>query len=544
MSFTNGFLSRFMLTPLKKVLKYSIFGYGFAVSSVYLFKNFVPIDGTFYEKASPIFLPMDGLLLRSPKTLSIFLYCYLETKAFEKYFLFRKDPAMEEKMKTVNIRNANRLLKLLTKNGGIWVKMGQIIASMRGFLPDETCDVLSATFQHVPSVPFAEVQTLFKQEFGKTIAASFSSFDEKPIAAASLAQVHHAMTKDGQEVAVKVQYPKVKYYYMSDFKTSEIIRKVTDLVTNRPRRRDIEESVKEGVKRELDFAAEANNQRRARASFIEGQLDYVYVPYVVDSLCSKRVLTMEFIHGISGSDVEQMRKSGFQMADIATKLFSAIADQIFRSGFVHADPHGGNFFVRWNPIKPTEAQIVLLDHGLYNQLSEEFRKDYAGFYTALVYRDDDGIKSYCDKLGIKNHKLYSQMILMQGMDNVGPVIEDYDNIGKGMTEEQKEFWMNGPSKELRNDVNNILEHFPKEDLLLFRTSFLLRGVSQKLGSPINRFTLFASVARKNMLLMQQEQEQQQSKQFFLVSVADDWLFSARLFIFKYVFWLISFFFKV
>lgn len=474
-----------------KVAKYFALGYAGIATGLYGFQQLKPTN-PFYQTMSPYLLPIQGVLVRSPKSLVTFAYIFSKYKTLKWWY-----DNKEEDMARVNEGCAKLLLNICMSNGGIWIKMGQVMASMRGFLPDIYCDILAECFNKVPHIDFVEIRNLLREELGGDIEKFFSEFDEVPIASASLAQVHRARTMDGMEVAVKVQYPKVKYYYLMDFNTSEIIRKVADYVQGKKQRPDIEEKINGSIKLELDFVNEIKNQILAKESL--KILPYIYVPTPVPSLSTKRVLTMEFIHGVRGNDIEGMKKAGYSLADIATKLFTAMAEQIFTIGLVHADPHSGNFLVRPDPRNSSNPQIVLLDHGLYNVLSEKFRLKYCEFWNALVLRDTVKVKEYCTDIGINNAEMYTMIILMQNAgDNIGPsTLHDADHEGYKVTESDMNKWGEMEVTH-KHDIDNITENLPAEMVFLFRAAFLLRGVNQMLGSPVNRFTIFARVASKNI----------------------------------------------
>ena len=182
--------------------------------------------------------------------------------------------------------------------------------------------------------------------------------------------------------------------------------------------RDDMVEIRKALEMELNFVEESKNALRAKENF--KNQSWIYIPDVYKNLTSRRILTMEYVHGIKGNDPERMKKEGFSLKEVATKLFGAIAEQTFTHGFLHADMHGGNFFVRKNPFNLNETQIVLLDHGLYNNMSDDFRIHYCKFWKALILRDNDYIKEYCDKYQIQDPDFYSGMILMQGFDKIGP----------------------------------------------------------------------------------------------------------------------------
>eukprot|EP01080_Neovahlkampfia_damariscottae_P008901 gene8901-849_t len=441
-------------------------------------------------KLSPLIRPLD-LAVRFQAVGSRLLFIFLKHLYYKKY----TPESDEEHLSELYKKNSESLLELINEYGGIYRKMGQELASMRNFLPDEYCDTLTQLFDKVPAQPFDSIKHIFVEDFGKTHEELFSEFDVDPIASASLAQVHRAVTKRGIEVAVKIQYPSVQYYYSGDILVNRAAEKIINFLNPDSQRDDLNE-IRNSIRRELNFKDEAKNAIQVKENFKNET--YVYIPNMYQDLSSNRILTMEFIHGVRGNDTKRMIKEGFSLKDVATKLFTAIAEQTFSHGFLHSDMHEGNFLVRKNPNNMKETQVVLIDHGLYDILNDEFRIEYSKFWKALILRDDVFVDQYCKKYHIQDQNLYKSLILMQVFDKVGPgPIEDFDQAqdGKNMANQAKELMIifgNNYKK-----LEQIVVKMPLEMFFILRTSLLLRSVNQILGAPVNRFTIFARVAAKN-----------------------------------------------
>jgi len=250
----------------------------------------------------------------------------------------------------------------------------------------------------------------------------------------------------------------------------------------------------EYLEKEVDFLNEAKNSIRAKENF--SHRDDVYIPDVIVEYSSSRVLVMEFIHGVKIVDIPVIRdKWAFSLSNIGKILFDAISEQIYVYGFVHADPHPANIFVRPKPGNPKLPQIVLLDHGLYYEIPEEFRKNYCVLWKALILNDQETIKNYCDNLGITNHKLYASLLLLQQYDiDIGLNDDDFSKSKGKKNFDFKEF----ADPKLKADIKNLMEYYPHEMILIMRTYFLLRSVNIQLGAPVNRFKIMARVAVKGI----------------------------------------------
>src|SRR3990167_5337149 len=170
--------------------------------------------------------------------------------------------------------------------------------------------------------------------------------------------------------------------------------------------------MEEALSKELDFMHEANNSERAAAKLT---VKNVYIPKVYHKLTSKRVLTCEFIDGCKITDVERIKEMGFSIKDVTKSMLEAFSEQIFVSGFVHADPHPGNVFVRKNPLSPKNYHVVILDHGLYRELDEELRITWCHLWKAMIEKDNSKIEYYGEQMGVSKDKadLLPGMILMR-----------------------------------------------------------------------------------------------------------------------------------
>ncbi|GLH01541.1 uncharacterized protein GBIM_07669 [Gryllus bimaculatus] len=167
------------------------------------------------------------------------------------------------------------------------------------------------------------------------------------------------------------------------------------------------EDLRATLQQELDFGHEGRNGERCAKDL--AHLPYVHVPQVLWDLTSQRVLTTEFVDGVKVSDKKQLQQRGFSLADVDRKLFHTFAEQIFHTGFVHADPHPGNVLVRHGP--DGKAQLVVLDHGLYEVLPARVRKSLCHMWRSIVLNDHPGMQRFAAELGVKDdYRLFCIMV--------------------------------------------------------------------------------------------------------------------------------------
>lgn len=244
------------------------------------------------------------------------------------------------KLKEVHLKAANRLLEGCLLNGGLYIKIGQGFSAINNILPIEYTDTLKLLEDKCLERKKDEVNRLFIEDFGQKPDELFEEFNYVPIAAASLAQVFRAKTKEGKDVAVKVQYIDLQKRFRSDVNTILFLQDLIAMVHKNYNFGWMLRDLRHSVEKELDFVNEADNADRC-ARDLES-LSYIYIPKVYRKLSGTRVLTAEFIdNACKISDIEGIKKMKLSLKDIDKKLFETFSYQIFVKGFVHADPHPG-----------------------------------------------------------------------------------------------------------------------------------------------------------------------------------------------------------
>jgi aarF domain-containing kinase len=370
-------------------------------------------------------------------------------------------------------RTAKRLLWLAQLQGGLFIKAGQHLASLNHVLPRSITDTLSVLQNAAPWRPFGEMRPLVEEELGAPLHSLFASFDEEPIASASLAQVHRARALDGEELAVKIQYPLLRDELASDLATIRVLTRSVSRVFRDVNLEWIVSAFEENVLKELDFVREGRNSERVAENF--AHRPNLYVPRIRWGLSTSRVLSMEFIHGSKVTEASAIRAMGFEPRAVASELAELFGEMIFHQGFVHCDPHPGNLLVRPRPSDPRSFQLVLLDHGLYRELDEGFRRSYARLWSSLFYRDTPGLRRACDELGVgRYYRVFPLVLTYRPHDSKA-------GLGEQLSEEERQRVRGKLASYGFAEFNDFMASLPQDMLFVLRTHNLVRSINQELG---------------------------------------------------------------
>lgn len=259
----------------------------------------------------------------------------------------------------------NGIKYALEDMGTLFLKLGQLLSTRRDLVPPNIIDQLIQLQDKVksfaPEIAIAQIQDP-KQGLGLSIDTLFARFDLKPLAAASIAQVHTAALHDGREVVVKVVRPDIRTTIITDF---ELLRELASWVSARIEAAralhviDLVEDYRQVMLNELDLTLEADNTTKMRNNFLDSAL--MYVPEVYDA--AKNVMVMERIQGVPISQVEVFDQLGYDRAALAEMGLTIFFTQVFRDNFFHADMHPGNVFVETPPVQMLTADMANVDLG-------------------------------------------------------------------------------------------------------------------------------------------------------------------------------------
>ncbi|KAG4198087.1 hypothetical protein ERO13_A05G066000v2 [Gossypium hirsutum] len=427
---------------------------------------------------------------RRMKVFTAALIIYLDYKAVQqrgKWTSKSKRNALWEK---AHERNAKRVLSLIIKLEGLWVKLGQYLSTRADVLPEAYISLLKQLQDSLPPRPLKEVCRTIQKEFGKSMDDLFAEFVEKPLATASIAQVHRATLLNGQEVVVKVQHDGIKAIILEDLKNAKSI--VNWIAWAEPQydfNPMIDEWCKEAPK-ELDFDHEAENTRTVAAnlgckkspgeSYSSNRVN-VLIPEVIQS--TKSVLILEYMDGIRLNDTASLEAFGIDKQKIVEEITRAYAHQIYVDGFFNGDPHPGNFLVS----KEAPHRPILLDFGLTKKLSSSLKHALAKMFLASAEGDHVALLSAFSEMGLRLRLDMPEQVMeitSVFFRSSTPATEAQQNL-KSLAE-QREKNMKAIQEKLQLNQKEVkrfnpVDAFPGDIVIFGRVLNLLRGLSSTMN---------------------------------------------------------------
>ena len=287
-------------------------------------------------------------------------------------------PAPDE----ADLPRGKRLRLALQELGPIFVKFGQVLSTRRDLLPPDIADELARLRDQVAPFDGALARAEVERALGKPVAELYASFDETPLASASIAQVHAATLHDGREVVVKVLRPNVRAQIEADIELLRALAAVADRhhpAADKIRPQEVVSEIETTLQRE---GANASLMRRLWMDSPD-----LYVPEVHWPLSDETVLTMERVRGIGSDDVAALDAAGIDRRALAAKGVRVFYTQVFRDNFFHADAHAGNIWVDSDPARKANPRFIALDFGIMGQLSDEDQYYLAENFMAIFNRD-------------------------------------------------------------------------------------------------------------------------------------------------------------
>jgi predicted unusual protein kinase regulating ubiquinone biosynthesis (AarF/ABC1/UbiB family) len=278
--------------------------------------------------------------------------------------------------------------------GPTFIKLAQLLSTRADLLPQPYIEALTRLQDKVEPFPFTEVEQIVASELGVRISKAFSRFDSKPIAAASLGQVHRAALRDGREVVVKVQRPGIREEMSKDMDVLSDMSAFLDSHTEAGRKYEFTpllEEFRKNLLRELDYRLEARNLVIFANNLRE--FDRIIVPQPVEDYTTSRVLTMDYISGKKITSLSPLAKIDLDGYQLAEHLFQAYLQQILIDGFFHADPHPGNVFLT------DDRRIALIDLGMVARVAPRPQENLIQLLLAISEGKGDSAADITIKMG-------------------------------------------------------------------------------------------------------------------------------------------------
>jgi ubiquinone biosynthesis protein len=371
-----------------------------------------------------------------------------------------------------------RLRLVLQELGTTFIKLGQALSTRPDLVGDEIAGEFSKMQDDNPPVGFEIIKSIIEDELGDSPENLFSSFEKEPLGSASIGQVHKAVLKSGDKVAVKVQKPGVADLIGKDITIMRFLaRRVNDYM---PQFRNynlpgIVDEFERSILKEIDYSQEAMNIIRFEYNFKDDET--VYVPKVYKEYSTSKVLTMELIEGKKVSDVINSDE-GFDKPLVAKRGVESFFKQVLIHGFFHADPHPANIYVLDDNI------VCFLDYGMMGILDKEFRENLA---ELIIYFMENSVKGMINQLiymGIINETIDIKAFRYELTDLM------YRYYGIGLNE------MHGGMNDLISLMRKYKIQLPREFVLLARGIGMLEDAGEKLDPNFNPVEAFKPMAKK------------------------------------------------
>lgn len=391
-------------------------------------------------------------------------------------------------------RCADRILQLCQTNQGIYIKIGQHLANLDYLLPSEYIDCLQKLFNDNPITPFSTVRRVVEDELSTggskercRLDDHFATFETTPIASASLAQVHAATLHDGTRVAVKVQHAALQHTATADVQQLLAVASVIEYLF--PRQCPcswLAEEIAPHIHQELNFVQEGRNAERASRDLTAVFGDSVAVPAIYWQYSTPRVLTMEYMDGVSVTEYRKKHSQQKGNGKVANLIARVLTYSMFHNNYAHCDPHPANVLLRSN--ERGLPQLVLLDHGLYRELSPDFQHNYARLWKSLLMVDLPGIYQACSALGVKSldglsgtstknnkantegtYRLLASVILARPLDTTPTRSTAASTKDSTTASEQKEkVILRGYAQLYLAQIVALLDHIPRPMLMMLK----------------------------------------------------------------------------
>lgn len=378
------------------------------------------------------------------------------------------------------------LREKLIKLGPTFIKTGQSLATRADLLPVEYIQELAKLQDEVPPFPTEQARAIIESELRAKIDDIFEDFEDQPIAAASLGQVHRARLRTGQVVAIKVQRPGIQEQIEFDISVLRRIARRLDRYPNLVRGVDWQgtlDAFHTTIHEEMDFEQEARNAEMFRTNFARWK--EVYVPQIYKIFSTRKLIVMEFIDGLKVTDSEQLTASGQNPHEVVKLLARTYLKQLLEDGFFHADPHPGNLRVM------ADGRIAFFDFGMVGRLDMKLQSNLINAFFHVVERDVHGLVDDMVRLGFIE-------LSPEDESRFKPIIEGLFNRYLGLRLGDVNF------KDLIFELAHVIYEFPFKIPASFtyivRAVMTLEGIGTQVDPDFRFFEIARPYAKRFMFI--------------------------------------------
>lgn len=375
-----------------------------------------------------------------------------------------------------------RLRMALSELGPTFIKLGQILSTRPDLVGVTLAEELQTLQAEAPADPSATMRLLIETELGRNIGEVFETFDDVPMASASIGQVHRATLKTGERVVIKVQHADIERKFSVDLDIlaglAQLAERIPEFQPYRPH--TLVGEFQRALKRELDFARELRNLQQFARNFENSEIVRFPKPYPEYS--TRRVLTMELLDGRSLLDLKRTSSDGYDLEEIARRGATICLEMIFSDGFYHADPHPSNILVM------PDGVIGMLDCGMVGRLDEQLQDDFCELLLALGDTDAEYLTTLILRIGKSPGNL----------DRASLSLDVTDYLAHYASQSLDQFDLSGALKEMTEMIRRYHIMLPARIAMLLKALITLEGTG-RLASP--RFSLVEMMRpyRKKML---------------------------------------------
>ena len=388
-----------------------------------------------------------------------------------------------EREEAVNL--PERLRIALEELGPTFIKFGQLLATRPDIVPREYVKAFDSLLDQVPPFASEQARRIIESELQAPLAELVAKFDDAPLAAASIAQVHRATLWSGEEVVFKVRRPGIQEVIKQDI---DILHRVADLIERYVpdlaflNARGLVEEFEQVIQEEMDFLREAENASRFRANF-EGSRE-LYVPKVFLHLTTEQVLVMEYLEGARIDDLDRLREAGVDLDKLARRGSEVLFKMILTDGFFHADPHPGNFLVLSN------GRLGFVDFGVVGRIREDLLDAMGSTFIGLLNRDYDALTRQSINLGFVPESVDLERYRQEMRGDLENTIEPL--VGRKLSQIP-------PMVYVERIMGLALKHhlrLPRELFLVGKCLVLFEGLFRRLSPELDFFAIARPYARR------------------------------------------------